>query len=94
MSLLRGRPGTSSENTSLYSLNMGWSYRFFFHPQQIPTPVFHIGNIPFCNTFSFEGLIFVSLRQASESLGGLFFSLLHFHTLSLMVTIQLGFISG
>jgi hypothetical protein len=28
ISLLGGRPGTSSRNTSLYSLNMGWSSRF------------------------------------------------------------------
>jgi hypothetical protein len=30
ISLLGGRPGTSSGNTSLYSLNMGWSSRFGF----------------------------------------------------------------
>jgi hypothetical protein len=34
----------------------------FFHPQQIPKPIFHIKDTPFYNTFSFEGLIFVSLR--------------------------------
>jgi hypothetical protein len=52
-----------------------------FHPQHIPTLVLHIKDTPFYNTFSFEGLIFVSLRQASESLGGLSFSLLHLHIL-------------
>jgi hypothetical protein len=94
MSLLEGRPDTSSRNTSLYSLKMGWSSRFVCHPQQIPTPVLHIEDIPFCNTFSFEGMIFVSLRHASESLGGLSFSLLHLHILNFYGKIQLSFISS
>jgi hypothetical protein len=33
ISLLGGRPGTSSGNVSLYSLNMGWSPRFGYHSQ-------------------------------------------------------------
>jgi hypothetical protein len=56
-----------------------------FHPQQIPTLVLHIRNTLFYNTSSFEGLIFVSLRQASESLGGSFLSLLHLHILKFYV---------
>jgi hypothetical protein len=51
-----------------------------FHPQHIPTLVLHIEDIPFCNTFSFEGMIFVSLRHTSKSLEGIFLSLIHFHT--------------
>jgi hypothetical protein len=49
--------------------------------QQIPTPILHIRNTLFCNTSSFEGLIFVSLRHASESLGGSSLSLLCLHIL-------------
>jgi hypothetical protein len=49
-------------------------------PQHILTLVLHTKDILFCNTSSLEGLIFISLRRAFESLVGLPFSLLHFHT--------------
>jgi hypothetical protein len=67
--------------TCLYTLLIwGTPLGLVCHPQHIPTLVFHIEEIPFCNTFSFEGMIFVSLRQAFKSPGGSFFSLLHSHT--------------
>jgi hypothetical protein len=53
------------------------------HPQPISTHILHIEDIPFCNTFSFEVLIFVSLRQDSKFLKGLSFSLLDLHILRL-----------
>jgi hypothetical protein len=68
--------------TRLYTLLIwGGPLGSICHPQQILTHVFHIEEIPFRNTFSFEGMIFVSLRQASESLGGLSFSLLNLYIL-------------
>jgi hypothetical protein len=55
---------------------LGW----VFHSQQSLVLVLHTRDIPFCNTSSLGGLIFVSLRQDFESLVGLPFFLLHFHT--------------
>jgi hypothetical protein len=80
MSLLRGRP-IPLLGTRIYALLIwGGPLGLVFNPQQIPTPVLHIEDIPLCSTFSFEGMIFVSPRHASESLGGLYFSLIHLHT--------------
>jgi hypothetical protein len=65
----------------LYILLIWDSYLGWACPsQQSLVHVLHTRDIPFFNTYSLGGLIFVSLRQDFESLVGLPFFLLHFHT--------------